>query len=248
MKLSVMSDLHLEFDRGNLFVPEFYGEDVLILAGDIQMGLVQAAWFVELLKTRNVIYILGNHEFYKNNIDKVYDELAAFTTEVNDAAKLKGYKYKLFSLQNDSVLLDGITFVGATLWTDFGKENPVVLSAAPYYMNDYKHIRQKETYSKLTPERILYEHYKSRRFLEQHVKDAVVITHHLPSERSVDPRFKHETEANYFYYSELDYLVEQAKKWIHGHTHASRDYANIICNPRGYNGENINFKPTIVEI
>ena len=63
IKINLQSDLHLEFFKYALYTPKFAGEDVLILAGDIQMGLHNEDWFVELLRFRDVFYLLGNHEF-----------------------------------------------------------------------------------------------------------------------------------------------------------------------------------------
>ena len=44
MKIQYMSDLHLEFEgEDNMSVPEVFG-DVLVLAGDIQVGIRSADW------------------------------------------------------------------------------------------------------------------------------------------------------------------------------------------------------------
>jgi hypothetical protein len=38
--------------------------------------------------------------------------------------------------------------------------------------------------------------------------------------------------------------------WVHGHTHDSYDYwvgsTRVVCNPRGYDDENIAFDPVLV--
>ena len=69
----------------------------------------------------------------------------------------------------------------------------------------------------------------------------VVVTHHLPSERSVAPRFAKD-ELTPAFASHLDDLLPFAQLWIHGHTHDSIDYVleaeghrtRVVCNPRGY--------------
>lgn len=55
--------------------------------------------------------------------------------------------------------------------------------------------------------------------------------------RSVSERYKQELTSCAFA-SNLDFLVEQADYWVHGHTHDSFDYTlgkcRVLCNPRGY--------------
>ena len=64
----IMSDLHLEFQDGreHEFTVPYDGEDALILAGDVQCGMVLEDWFCDLLEHRPVFYIMGNHEYYLN--------------------------------------------------------------------------------------------------------------------------------------------------------------------------------------
>jgi Icc-related predicted phosphoesterase len=76
----------------------------------------------------------------------------------------------------------------------------------------------------------------------------VVITHHAPSERSVDPRFEG-SPLNACFASHLDRLLHQdlACTWIHGHVHHSLDYradgTRVVCNPRGYARDGCNENP-----
>lgn len=81
----------------------------------------------------------------------------------------------------------------------------------------------------------------------------VLVTHHLPSYRSVAPNFGGHP-LNPCYASNLDGLIERYKPalWIHGHTHMSCDYqlgaTRVVCNPRGYVNHNLNvdFKAGLV--
>jgi len=57
---------------------------------------------------QEIIYIAGNHEYYGSSI-KEQDEL------LREECK----KYGIHFLQRDTVKIDGVTFVGCTLWTDF---------------------------------------------------------------------------------------------------------------------------------
>ena len=92
--------------------------------------------------------------------------------------------------------------------------------------------------------------------LSNHRKEgqsAVVITHHLPSQRSVDECYKGNI-LNGAYANDLDYRIEHYMPdvWIHGHTHTSLDYklgeTRVLCNPRGYypGALNPDFDPELV--
>jgi Icc-related predicted phosphoesterase len=79
----------------------------------------------------------------------------------------------------------------------------------------------------------------------------VVVTHHLPSARSVSDKYEGST-INPCFASNLDEHFGKMDLWIHGHTHDSFDYAingtRVICNPRGYWKKELNqsFIPTLV--
>src|SRR4030095_9430866 len=66
----IMSDLHLEFQDGreHEFTVPYDGEDALILSGDVQTGMHLDWWFVDLLKHRDVYYLMGNHEYYHHDL------------------------------------------------------------------------------------------------------------------------------------------------------------------------------------
>src|SRR5690606_37391535 len=82
----------------------------------------------------------------------------------------------------------------------------------------------------------------------------VVVTHHLPSAQSVNPKFTGDL-LNAAYASDLDQVIEDGRPalWVHGHTHDSCDYqfgdTRVVCNPRGYDDENAVFdRKLVVEI
>ena len=257
MKLSFQSDIHTEFDnRSGMYWPKFVNEDVLIIAGDVQVGLGEndVYWFGELLKDRNVVYILGNHELYHNDLTELtYITLPLWTAKVNEHAEQRGYKFKLHSLQNQTVKIGDVNFIGATLWTDFNKDSEFVKRLGPKLLNDFRYIRNGMRTA--SADDLLAEHKRSKKFITDQLKllkgeKNVVITHHLPSYESVDVQYRvkpgdeifarsAENKAmNHFFYSDLDSLVKKSTLWIHGHTHSSCDYklgkARVICNPRGY--------------
>jgi Icc-related predicted phosphoesterase len=87
---------------------------------------------------------------------------------------------------------------------------------------------------------VVEENKKFSTFLRNNLMEGdVVITHYLPSQKSVSPRFKG-SQTNAFFVSEMDELIDEKKPalWVHGHTHDSADYqlsnTRIVCNPFGY--------------
>lgn len=258
-RISLVSDLHLEFDKKKPFVPEFYGEDVLVMAGDIQVGLDKEAWFSDLLENRDVVYVMGNHEYYNNDFTQLNNYLPMFTDRVNLLAERKGNKFKLYSLQDSSVVLHDIKFFGGALWTDFKKNDPIVRITAIQGMSDYKVIRNGNR--KLNVDDVYESNQKTIQYIETELAvptnyKKFVVTHHLPSYQSVADMYRNPRDElfNNMYYSNFDTVVEKADFWVHGHTHESCDYTigncKVVCNPRGYNAPghlNKNFKQVIID-
>ncbi len=236
-----MSDLHLEF--GDIFVPKI-DRDLLIIAGDIDFGKKPIKFIKEQLKLSPVIYILGNHEFYHQD----YDEIMDFWNEM----KIPDFYF----LENSAIELNGIRFLGSTLWTDINKSNKKDIETAKVGLNDFKYIRKDN--QKFSPEDSIILHNQSINWLKSELNKEfkgkiVVITHHLPSYLSVHEKYK-KSQINPCFYSDLDDIIKKFSPdlWIHGHTHDSFDYlldnTRIVCNPRGYKNmeENKKFNPSLI--
>src|SRR5574341_785049 len=128
MRLHILSDLHLEFAPLRLPHPR---ADVVILAGDIHVQTRGVGWALEAFR-QPVIYIPGNHEYYgghfKNTLAKMKERAKDTHVRV---------------LDKEEVVIDGVRFLAATLWTDFSVTGNPVLAAmeARLRMNDYSRIR-----------------------------------------------------------------------------------------------------------
>lgn len=268
MLINLQSDLHLEFHKAANYVPPFLGEDILALPGDIQVGWTKELWFLELLKYRHVLYVPGNHEYYGHrNFYTMNHSLRDWTNAINKNAAEHGYKHKLYSLLDESVVIDGVRFIGSTLWTDYQGEDPYTMDQAHTMLADYRQI-EGQPFMDITSKELLEVHKNSRRFIEKALRHSenlitVVLTHHLPSARSThprwvpspsDPAFKRQTAMNYLFCSDLEEVVMQADYWFHGHTHDSFDYkvgnCRVVANPRGYpmygSIENEKFNPQLL--
>ncbi len=228
LRIRYMSDLHLEFSD---YFPKLIEADVIVLAGDIGTGTEGLGWAARTFAGTPVIYVPGNHEFYK-------EDYASLIVELTEHAKRLG----IYFLNNQEVVIKGVRFLGSTLWTDFllrGSPTPAIRFAAQN-MNDYKFIRYGNR--NLCPHDTRTLHRQGREFLEACLNTAfsgktVVISHHAPSSRSL-PENRANSKSAPAYASQLDDLAELADLWIHGHTHQRQDYqigrCRVVCNPRGY--------------
>ena len=252
MKIHQLSDLHLEFAPHRLQVVD---ADVIALAGDIGIGLEGIRWAASLLQETkaDIIYICGNHEFYGHEIHQLHAEIKAFVASNSEG--------RLHFLDDEQVVIDGVRFLGSTLWTDlklFGDDlKDECMLEGNQSLNDFRLIDIGEW--TLTTLDSLHLHRKSVAWLESKLKKekfdgkTVVITHHLPSKDSVATRYRKELLSACFA-SNLDYLFGYSTLWMHGHTHDSFDYVSkgtrVVCNPRGYHqygsNENENFNPKLV--
>jgi Icc-related predicted phosphoesterase len=245
MKVQILSDLHIEFQPFRIPATD---ADVVILAGDIHVAKKGVIWAKENIQDKPVLYVLGNHEYYGKAYPKLVDDLKELAIESN-----------VIILENDSIEIDGVRFLGCTLWTDFKLfgDPRVAGYNASEKMNDYRKIRVSPEYRKLRSIDASVIHNKSRSFLEKAFATnpdipTVVITHHAPSIRSLSAH-RHDDLLSAAYVSALDELVaaSRAKLWIHGHIHTQQDYwigeTRVICNPRGYPDKpNPLFQPDLV--
>lgn len=235
MKALILSDLHLE--HGHPFVVEKVdGVDILILAGDIGNFRSHYAFIKDCTTKYTVLYVLGNHEFYGYTLKEVRD----FWNSV----ELDNFYF----LDNKSVVIDDVQFIGSTLWTDFDRENPIVMLNAKRSINDFAKIVNAHNDGNISAAEILAEFKFSADFIQSELdKDnglkKVVITHHAPSHQSVADKYIG-SPINPLFASNLDNMIgySNAVAWIHGHMHNASDYeigdTRVIANPRGYGGEN----------
>ncbi|SDC86617.1 metallophosphoesterase [Pedobacter soli] len=248
MRIQIISDLHQEFGFSAL---NFERADVVILAGDINLGTKGIAWIKAHIPDKPVLYVLGNHEYYKGAYPKTLHQIVA---------EAKGSNIQV--LENERFELDGVRFHGATLWTDFSLfGNPIEYGIiCQGKMNDYKQIRRNPSYSRLRSIDTFKVHQFSKLWLQNSLAESaayqnVVITHHAPSIRSVPEAYQNDPVSAAYASNLEDLIVQyQPKYWIHGHIHTPVRYhigsTEVICNPHGYLNEPYNGyeKQLIVEL
>jgi predicted phosphodiesterase len=243
MKLHILSDLHLSL--GALAIPENEA-DVVILAGDIARPREAVGWALGFAKP--VLYVPGNHEFYGGSIAGTVDVLKQLCAGTS-----------IRVLDNDEAIIDGVRFLGTTLWTDFmlfgdGEKRAAAIGKALSFMRDFKRIHVGEEPEALfTPAHSaamfdVHARWLDGKLAEPFAGPTVVITHHAPSPKSIHPRFE-DSLLNACFVSDVERLIDgsRARLWIHGHTHDSFDYVlngtRVVCNPRGYAKDGISENP-----
>jgi predicted phosphodiesterase len=237
MRLQILSDLHLEFAPFHL---PAVAADVLVLAGDIGVGAAGLEWVLETCREAPVIYVLGNHEFYHHTIPSVANELKEMAEGTN-----------VHVLEDDLVEIGDVTFLGATLWTDFALLGDPLKGEieADMGINDFRHIRIFPKYTRFRPADARRLHLRTVGWLQNQFRGLagrkyVVVTHHAPSGRSIGPDYQHDP-LNAAFASNLEPLVTAsgARLWIQGHIHAVADYnlgaTRVLANPRGYPKEQV---------
>ena len=278
MKIQLVSDLHLEFEDIN--IKNELGADVLVLSGDIcvaddlrNQNLPALSWDVlpeegfgrgkRAMRYRDffhrvsfqfphVVYIMGNHEHYHGNFDTSREILQ----NLLDVMNLRN----VYILDNDTKDIDGVRFVGGTLWTDCNKGDPLTQYHLEHAMNDFRVIRiKRENFRKFLPNRTITEHIRTKEYIDVVLQGTpedmpvVVCGHHAPSAMSIHEYYKNDTLMNGGYYSDLSEFIldrPKIKLWTHGHMHQTFDYmigdCRVVCNPRGYHDENRSFDPNFV--
>jgi predicted phosphodiesterase len=260
MKLFLTSDIHTEhahvrFDPGvnyrSLRFDHPLNADVIVLAGDIGERIQGLEWARHRFADKEIVYVPGNHEYYESDLSVMSD------------MKRKAHALGIHLLDNDAVVIDGVRFLGTTLWTDFNRYCRISVARAERMMRDYEYIRcvdwwqnqhnREQAVELMAPDSLFgFEpeffsptvayllhrtaiHWLKQQLAIPHDGQTVVVTHHAPSFRSSPGK-------DPAYASDLnDFIAEysdQIDLWCHGHIHQSVDYeiggVRIVSNPRGY--------------
>lgn len=254
MKIQLLSDLHNEFLRNGKERPQHHWSgsipetdaDVIVLAGDIDVGNRGAQWAVSESErlAKPILYVLGNHEFYryeyysiKENIDRICDG-----TDVS-------------FLDTGVFVQDGVRIIGTTLWTDYEVYDCVPRDLSMLYINDSLtdhrviEINVDDVITPFTPRHALDMHRRELNWLKAQLSQrfdgkTVVVTHHGPHRVCQHPGFAL-SEMSGAFHSDLSEIIESndIAAWAFGHTHANVDQViedtRIVSNQAGYPGENV---------
>lgn len=241
MKINLLSDLHNEFE---VYEPAKLDADVVVLAGDIDVKQRAIAWARQHFKCP-VLYVPGNHEFYRGQLGNTLQKLRALQGDI------------VHVLDCDEIVLDGVRFLGATGWTDYKAlgDPATAARAAQNSMTDFKQIRT-ANYHRVRPNDFADLAFAAYAWLEEKLSShfagpTVVITHHAPSTRSLEGNPHAGSPLDAAYANDWNSLLRPPVTiWLHGHIHTAVDYqindVRVVANPRGYPSEKTGFDPQLL--
>ena len=260
MKIQLLSDLHLEAHPHWLPTPS-PGADVLVLAGDVgsyQKGsqLTDSDYGLARFSPLQgwptpVFFVPGNHEYDAQDFDAAHSRLRETCERLG-----------LIWLERETRVMNGVRWIGTTLWSDFDALAPSVsgpasanalaqqlkardkaFRAANFYLRKAETTRHGEPWlaQGVRDQALICQDWLRAALDEPFAGPTVVITHFAPSLMSADPRYGL-TPGTAGFCNALDDLLPQAQLWLHGHLHAPSHYVHRGCrveaNPLGYARKN----------
>jgi len=245
LSFQLMSDLHLEFFDRLEGRPQFsfkVAAPILALLGDIgQAKRSTYEAFLALQSTRyeHVIILAGNHEYYNNDedVDTILKAMRAV------CAKFANVHF----LQQDALVLGGVRFIGATLWSFVEAKRKAAVRNG---LNDYRliHVRDAQTQKlrSVTVDETNAWHQADLAFIEKEIaagkaagQQIVVFTHHTPSLENTSAPEHDGSPINCAFSTNLHHLFgPHVQVWAFGHTHFSSDQliggTRVVSNQLGY--------------
>lgn len=232
MLLQPFTDIH-NYDLS--FMPEKTNADILICSGDFDMGIRAKKWGDNVVEIHEkpLLSGLGNHDYWNTSE-------ASFTIE-EWIEKYRSFNNdKLKFLEMETIVIEDVAFIFATLWSDFNNQNFITMLGAKSISKDFVKIHNKE--GSVSPNDIYQRHLTSREFiiqeLEKHSdKKCVVVTHYPPS-MMCNTTFQ-VTDTGYYWCAQMEDIIQryQPKAWLSGHMHNFFDSmmgnTRVVINPAG---------------
>ncbi len=240
LKINLVSDVHLEFYKerkhrkilDKILATEC---DVLVIAGDLCTQKALCSATMHLAESgREIIYVVGNHEYYGQTPHRVIEATLLATTSQHQ---------NFHWLHNNTIEIEGVKFLGTPMWHKF---NDILDIQDALMMNDMGNIKDFATF---VPKENAY----ADRLIRNSDVD-VIVTHHMPSKKCVDPFYAGSPLNKFFLHPILEELKTPPKLWLYGHTHTRTNQTigttRVVCNPMGYPNrtENAYYKECILEI
>ena len=250
MRLALYSDLHNEC--GTPWEPpeSALQADVVVLAGDIGSHTRGLEWAARQFSEQPIVYVAGNHEYYEAQLGMLSELQKPFWEQLD-----------VHFLDRQSFELDGVRFLGCTLWSDFSlygaDKAEAYMVVAKRGINDYWMINARHG-KRVEPRDTLKLHHTAVRWLDSELAKpfdgkTVVVTHFAPHPRCVAPQHEGSDVSPYFV-TDLSWLMTKHKidVWCYGHTHTNISFVaengcRVVSNQRGYPGERMtDFNPDLV--
>ncbi|WP_232631346.1 metallophosphoesterase [Methylobacterium sp. Leaf118] len=259
LRLFPLSDLHLERRRPEAIPAPSHPFDVLVCAGDLHEGHPEKGLdaLIGLAGGRPIVLVPGNHEHYAPAGDgRTAPELLAALASAVARRNREGARIHLLQggqLQGgQAAVIDGVRFVGTTLWSDWSlagrwldadapdrPADPVAYAAARMTdpvtgSREYRGSIRRADQSPWSPADAMAAHAAEKAALREalaqpYAGPTVAVTHHPPSPLAADA-FRDAPGVPWwvpaFYATTvLDDLAdaERPDLWVSGHFHAGHD-------------------------
>ncbi len=229
----IISDLHLEERKSipdDIFPTDpIQPNSICILNGDIsEPDLDSYTQFLQEAKSKfdHVIVCIGNHECY-------YSSLWYADTKCRQICEELGCIF----LEKESVVIDGVKFIGTTLWSNITPE--------VYAMLNKKCLKGYHSIEEFSDENfdyssVLFEENLNYIQAELAISDlpCVVITHHAPTRLMNNSQRGRCMKMEAVYCNDLDDMFSAPiVLWVSGHTHVARileiNNVLLVSNPYG---------------
>jgi hypothetical protein len=272
IRIAVLSDLHLDIRRRQLLRSAASeaealaaydaltegarqsadGADIVVLAGDIAAGIGGIEWAAATFDDRPVLYVAGNHEFYRYEHRDLLARLHEAAASTPHVRFLEQTEIEL-SLRGRA-----LRFLGCTAWTDYRLYGEAMAGEAMRRAEALMYDHQRISFDghRFRAEDAHGLHRQAIEWLGERMagpRDTIVITHHAPSPASVEPRFQGDSLSPAFA-TDVTAMIERHAPplWIHGHTHHNVDYhlgiTRIVTHQWGYPGEDVARGCKLVEV
>ncbi|MFM1925868.1 MAG: hypothetical protein RIT44_1674 [Pseudomonadota bacterium] len=260
MNIQLLSDLHLEANPG--FVPTpAPGADVLVLAGDIGSYQTNSAltasgdtdFGLARFSPLNgwptpVLFVPGNHEYDGLDFDEAHERLRETCARLG-----------IVWLESEVLQMNGVRFVGSTLWTDFDALGPMAGQSLPakipahfshpnsLYTRQLKarekafraanyYLRKTGTTRGVTPwlaEQVREQALQSQAWLsaalDKSFDGPTVVVTHFAPSLRSADPRYGQVPGTAGFCNALDALLPRAQLWLHGHLHCPVDYRHQGC-------------------
>jgi len=151
-------------------------------------------------------------------------------------------------MNKNSVLVDGVRVIGATLWSNCSKDTEQHVQRG---LNDYYHITVEEDGKKrkllVSDTNAFHEDEKTYianeiKLAKENKEKVVVLTHHSPILDGSDPKYDNDALQGGFCSNLENIMGDPVILWLFGHTHYQKDVlrnkTRVITNATGYPMEN----------
>lgn len=237
-----ITDVHLEYwkrlvDFNNVIDKKV--ADIAILTGDIAGGTYSIGFINHLISLGyEVIYVLGNHEFYGHNVDELILKWRELSKRTDG----------LHFLEGDSIVIGDVEFFGTCLWTSLNtnSKSEDVDSFLKLKLKKEKDFASIKNWNVDKMKDRFYDAWGNLQNLleKSDSKKKVVLSHYLPSYICIHECYINSVNNSMFATELGNYIAcSDIMYWFHGHTHSSVDKmigdTRVICEPYGYNDINM---------